>query len=563
MHTHLPLIATIAMSLTLALVFGFIASKLKLPMIVGYLFAGVLLGPFTPGLEADTDLAQELAEIGIMLLMFGVGLHFSLDDLAKVKKIAVPGALIQMLTTSLLGFMTAVFWGWAYGTAIIFGLSLCVASTVVLLRALEERNVLHTMSGHIAVGWLIVEDIVMVLVLVLIPAFKDTLLGHTATPSWSTLGWILGLTTLKLLVFCILMFYGGKFLLPRLLWKISRTGSRELFTLCIITAAIGIAFEASQIFNVSFALGAFFSGMIIRESTFSHRVAQESLPLRDAFAVLFFVSVGMLFDPSVFLSHPYKILVVLLIIVVGKGLSALLLVRAFSYPLHSALLIAVSLAQIGEFSFILVELGVDLKLLPIAGRSYILAAALISIALNPLLFKALKPYQKKLIKENKDESPKSNNPLMKLPETIDKAKLKDHVIVVGYGRVGKFVSDQLLEQHIPFIIIDDNKETIESLRLSKVNALLGNASEASILKESCITNAKLMMILVSDLFNTRKIIHGVKNINTELEMVVRTHNEREAALLKNEHIKKVFFAEEEIANNMAFYLINRYRNVIL
>ena len=394
MPHSVTLIHTIAAALGLALVLGFLAARLRLPALVGYLLAGVAIGPFTPGFVADAALASQLAEIGVMLLMFGVGLHFSWGDLLAVRKIAVPGAVVQMMVATSLGMALALWWGWGMGGALVFGLALSVASTVVLLRALETLGILDSYTGRIAVGWLVVEDLAMVLVLVLLPPLRGWLGGGSgadldAAQLWRTLGW----TLLQVGGFVALMLLVGRRLFPWLLWQVARTGSRELFTLCVVAAAVGIAFGSAALFGVSFALGAFFAGMVMRESEFSHRAAHESLPLRDAFAVLFFVSVGMLFNPAVLWERPLQVLAVVAIIMLGKTVAAAGLVLAFRYPLNTALTVSASLAQIGEFSFILVALGSSLGLLPPEGASLVLAGALFSMALNPLLFRAIAPLQ--------------------------------------------------------------------------------------------------------------------------------------------------------------------------
>ena len=402
MPHDVSLISTIAAGLGLAMIFGYFAARLKLPPLVGYLVAGILIGPATPGFVADVGLAGQLAEIGVMLLMLGVGLHFSLTDLLEVKRIAIPGALLQIAVATGLGIATAMGWGWSFGASLVFGLALSVASTVVLLRALESRGVLESVNGRIAVGWLIVEDLVMVLVLVLLPALAPLLGGevggdaggaasHAGSAASSGIWTTLAITLAKVIAFIALMLVVGRRVFPRLLWLVARTGSRELFTLCVIAGAVSVAYGSAKLFDVSFALGAFFAGMMMRESEFSHRAAEESLPLRDAFSVLFFVSVGMLFDPRVLIDEPMKVLAVVAIIMVGKTLAAIVLVVAFRYPLSSALTVGASLAQIGEFSFILAGLGVALKLLPPEGQSLILAGALISIACNSLLFAAIEP----------------------------------------------------------------------------------------------------------------------------------------------------------------------------
>ncbi|WP_022979253.1 cation:proton antiporter, partial [Ideonella sp. B508-1] len=396
----MPLIVTLAAALGLALLLGFVALRLRLPALVGYLVAGVALGPHTPGYVADMGLASQLAEIGVMLLMFGVGLHFSVADLMAVRRVAVPGAVVQMAVATAMGAGLAVFWGWSLAGAMVFGLALSVASTVVLLRALEARGTLESHEGRIAVGWLVVEDLAMVLVLVLLPA----LVGLAGTSGASaedaaapSLGWAVLRTLLAVGAFVALMLLVGRKLLPRLLWLISRTGSRELFTLAVIAVALGIAYGASAFFGVSVALGAFFAGLVLRESEFSHRAAEESLPFRDAFAVLFFVSVGMLFDPRVLLERPLQVLAVTAIIMLGKSLAAMGLVLLLRYPLQASLSVAASLAQIGEFSFILVGLGASLHVLPPEAESLVVAGALFSIALNPLLFSLVEPLRRAVL----------------------------------------------------------------------------------------------------------------------------------------------------------------------
>ncbi len=561
MHHSLPLITTIAMGFALALIMGFIAVRCKLPAIAGYLLAGIIIGPFTPGLVANVDIAQELAEIGVMLLMFGVGLHFSLSDLMRVRKIAIPGAIVQMVTATLLGGGVALFWGWSYGSALIFGLSLSVASTVVLLRALEERGSLDSINGHIAVGWLLVEDLAMVVVLVLMPPFSHWLgEGSSAVISHKPLWLILILTLLEVSTFIALMLLVGRRVIPKILWHIAQTGSRELFTLCVITAAISIAYAASKMFGVSFALGAFFAGMIMRESSFSHRAAEESLPLRDAFAVLFFVAVGMLFNPAVLIEQPLQVLTVVGIIVVGKSIAAFVLVLVFRYPLYSALIISASLAQIGEFSFILAELGIRLGMLPVEGRSFILAGALISIAINPIIFKLIEPIHTRLKSKNKlvGDYERSTDPLTELPTSVNQKYLEGQVVLVGYGRVGKRIASLLSEKEIPYVVVDENRELIARLRASGIPAVYGDASEPSVLIQSHIARASMLMIVITDTVNVRKMIQCAQTLNPDLVIVVRMHNEEETDLLQQCINGKVFFAEGEIAKNMGSYVFDKY-----
>ena len=554
-----PLITTLAAALGLALVLGFVAVKLRLPALVGYLLAGVLIGPFTPGFVADVQLASELAEIGVMLLMFGVGLHFSLADLMEVRKIALPGAVLQIAVATAMGAGVATLWGWNLGAALVFGLALSVASTVVLLRALEARGLLDSMNGRIAVGWLVVEDLAMVLVLVLLPAFASGLgaadEGSAGTPLWQTLG----ITLLKVSGFIALMLVVGDRVLPRLLWHVARTGSRELFTLCIVTAAVSIAFGAAKLFGVSFALGAFFAGMVLRESEFSHRAAEESLPLREAFAVLFFVSVGMLFDPMVLVEQPLQVLAVVLIIVVGKTVAAAGLVLAFRYPLDTALTVSASLAQIGEFSFILAGLGVGLKLLPPEGQSLILAGALISIAINPLVFASTRPLQAWLGSRIRlvRTLAQRHDPLAQLPMSTDEKFLARQVVLVGYGRVGRRIAQALSEHNIPYVVAEENREAVERLRAQGVAAVTGDAAEPAVLIQAHIAKAAMLVIATADTFNVRRMVQTARTLNPSIEVVVRSHDEGEADLLSREHVGKVFLGEHELAQGMSRYVVER------
>ena len=385
MHGETELLSTLAVSLVFAFVGGFLAVRLKLPPLVGYLVAGIAVGPFTPGFVADAKLAPQLAEIGVILLMFGVGMHFSLRDLLAVRAVAVPGAVAQIAAATALGAGLARLWGWPLSHGLVFGLSLSVASTVVLLRALEGHGRLATPDGRIAVGWLVVEDLAMVLALVLMPALAGA--GAHSGPSGS-MGLALAVTVGKLVLFVAFMLVAGVRLFPWLLQRVEKTGSRELFTLAAIALALGVAFGAARLFGVSFALGAFFAGVVINESELSRRAASDTQPLQDAFAALFFVAVGMLFDPSVVVREPLRVLAVVAIIVVGKSLAAFAIVLALRRPLSTALTVSAALAQIGEFSFILAALGVELGLLPVEGQSLILAGALLSIMLNPLAFGA-------------------------------------------------------------------------------------------------------------------------------------------------------------------------------
>ena len=539
MHPHMPLIVTLAAALGLALLLGYAALRLRLPALVGYLMAGVALGPHTPGYVADMGLASQLAEIGVMLLMFGVGLHFSVADLMAVRRVAVPGAVVQMGVATAMGAGLALFWGWSLAGALVFGLALSVASTVVLLRALEARGTLESHEGRIAVGWLVVEDLAMVLVLVLLPALVG-LAGPAGAPAASTegaaapsLGWAVLRTLLAVGAFVALMLLVGRKLLPRLLWLISRTGSRELFTLAVIAVALGIAYGASAFFGVSVALGAFFAGLVLRESEFSHRAAEESLPFRDAFAVLFFVSVGMLFDPRVLLERPLQVLAVTAIIMVGKSLAAMGLVLLLRYPLQASLSVAASLAQIGEFSFILVGLGASLHVLPPEAESLVVAGALFSIALNPLLFSLVDPLRRAVLARSAwarslDARP---DPLAELPASTAERYLARHVVVVGYGAVGEQLVAALVAQDVPCVVVEQRRERVEALRAAGLQAVAGDATEPETLVQAHIHQARLLVVTVPDATDTYPMIRTAHTLRPELTVLSRAPNESEAALL--------------------------------
>jgi len=550
MHPHMPLIVTLATSLALALFLGFIASKLRLPTLVGYLLAGVLIGPNTPGFVADMDLAIQLAEIGVMLLMFGVGLHFSINDLLAVHKIAIPGAIVQMSAATAMGAGLASFWGWPVGGALIFGIALSVASTVVLLRALEVRGALENQNGRIAVGWLIVEDLAMVLVLVLLPALVS--LNTSQTDSFSSIWIPLAKTFLAVAAFVILMLLGGRRLLPWLLWHIAKTGSRELFTLCVIAVAVSIAYGASVLFGVSVALGAFFAGLVLRESEFSHRATEESLPFRDAFAVLFFVSVGMLFDPAVLVDRPFQVLAVTLIIMVGKSVAAATFVLALKYPLNTALTVSASLAQIGEFSFILAALGNKLGIMPEEGESLIVAGALLSIALNPLLFSLIEPGRRWILQKSvvARRLEARLDPLAELPMTTERKYLTQQVVLVGYGFVGKQVSQALLNQDIPFVVVEANRERVQELRIAGVAAVSGNAADPIVLVQAHIAEAKMLVVASAESTEVSAMIATARKLNPRVRVIARVSTAEEVQLLAAEGDVIAFDPRSTLAERM-------------
>lgn len=552
------LIVTIAASLGLALALGFIAVRLHLPVLVGYIVAGIIVGPHTSGFVANMALSNQLAEIGVILLMFGVGLHFSLSDLFAVRRIALTGALATITLITALGGGLAWLWGWNIGGALVFGLCLSVASTVVLIRAMEQIGQMGAMTGHIAVGWLVVEDLVMVLVLVLLPPLAGWMGGVSPKATDHTLLMTLSLTLLKVAVFIVLMLVIGKRLFPWALWQVARTGSRELFTLCVVATAIGVAWGATALFGVSLALGAFFAGVMMRESSLSHRAAQESLPLRDAFSVLFFVSVGMLFQLDILLQEPLAILAVLLIIILGKAVIAFSLMKILHYPISAALTVAMGLAQIGEFSFILAGLGVTLGLLPDEGLNLILAGALLSIALNPLLFHLTAPLQKWLDTRFGTAHAATDDPLAILPMSFSSEALTNHVVLVGYGRVGRRIAAILHERGIAYVVVEKNRTVVEGLREQGQAAVAGEGDDADVLIQAHIARAALLAIAIPESTRACRMLEVARMLNPNIPSVARTHSEEEAELLRGERVESVFFGEQQLANSMA-EAIKKYR----
>jgi monovalent cation:H+ antiporter-2, CPA2 family len=553
MHQQSGLIALISISFVLAMAFGYLAARLRMPPLVGYLVAGIAIGPFTPGFVGDTGLAGELAEIGVILLMFGVGLHFSIDSLVKVRKIALPGAVVQIAVATVIGLGLTRWWGWSTGAGIVFGLAMSVASTVVLLRALEQRNEVDTEQGRIAVGWLIVEDLAMVLALVFLPALAP---GSAEAGSGGALLTSLGVTTLKVAMFVALMLIGGRRVVPWILGQIARTGSRELFTLAVLAIALGIAYGSAKLFDVSFALGAFFAGVLLAESDLSHQAAENSLPLQDAFAVMFFVSVGMLFDPSVVVERPLDLLGVLFIILIGKSLAAFAIVLAFGYAMRTALTISASLAQIGEFSFILAGLGGQLGLLPPEGRDLILAGALLSITLNPLAFATIEPMARWI-----NARPKVLALLTRerqrqaLPSDSDTSNLRNHAVVVGYGRVGSVVGHGLQAQGLEFAVIEMNRRVVDRLREEKITAVYGDASANGVLDLAHIERARLLVIASPDGFHARRILELARAKNPRIAVVVRTHTSEELRYLIAQGVDRAVMGELELALEMTNYAL--------
>ncbi|MFT3810617.1 MAG: cation:proton antiporter [Micropepsaceae bacterium] len=563
-----PLIATIVSGLVLAFLFGALAQKLRISPLAGYLLAGVLVGPHTPGFVADVHLAAELAEIGVILLMFGVGLHFSLKDLMSVRAIAIPGAVVQIGTATALGWLLSLALGWTLAEGLIFGLALSVASTVVLLRALQEKRIVQTERGRIAVGWLIVEDLAMVLALVLIPALAANAGTGVAMPT-SEIIIAIGITLAKVGVFVAVMLIGGRWLVPRLLHAIVHMGSRELFRLAVLAIALGIAFGAAKLFDVSFALGAFFAGMVLAESELSQRATEETLPLRDAFAVLFFVSVGMLFDPNILVEQPLAVAASVLIVVFGKSIAAYFIVRAFGHPSGTALTVSASLAQIGEFSFILANLAVGLGILNEDGRSLILAAALLSILVNPAVFAFAERVRARVEGPGRKTAPApapaappeaaaaptapaEPEPAAAEPdEDLIATRLAGHAVVVGYGRVGATIVDALRTRSVPVLAIEERPKPVEAARKAGIETIGGNAVAKEVLNAANVAGAKALFVAVPDGFEAGSVVETARTINKTIRIIARAHSDAEEDHLKRLGADFVIMGEREIGMAMA------------
>jgi CPA2 family monovalent cation:H+ antiporter-2 len=547
------LIAIISIGLGLAFVLGFLAARLRLPPLVGYLVAGVLVGPFTPGFVAEAGLARQLAEIGVILLMFGVGIHFSLRDLMAVKRIVVPGAVVQMaVAASTGGLLARVVLGWTWGAAAVFGLALAVASTVVVLRTLEERGMLDSADGRVAVGWLIVQDLAMVLAVVLLPA----LAGGAALPPGQSLAGSLAVTLLKVTLFIVLMLFVGARVVPWLLARVARTGSRELFTLSVLAVALGIAVGAASLFGVSFALGAFFAGVVISESDLSHQAAADALPLQDAFAVLFFVSVGMLVNPAIVVQRPLALVGTLLVVILANAIPSFLASLALGAPVRTALTLAAGLAQIGEFSFILAGIGLTLGLLPVEGHALILAAALASIVINPLLFRGVAPLELWLQRRPRLLAALERSPgTLSLPSKDVEGGLQDHAVIVGFGRVGGTIGRAFDRAGVPFIVIEANRAWAEELRDRGTAVLFGDAARPGILEHARVDRARLLVIATPGAYRTREILRLARQLNPRIDTVVRTHSAAEQQYLESRGVGMAVMGEHELALGMARYAL--------
>ena len=545
-----PLVSTIAIGLVLAFAFGVLANRFKLPPLVGYLVAGIVIGPFTPGFVADQNIANQLAEVGVILLMFGVGLHFSLKDLLAVRAIAVPGALAQGLVATPLGMAVGWSLGWSAGAGLIFGVALSVASTVVLLRVLQERRLIETERGRITVGWLIVQDIAMVLVLVLLPGLTALFHGMETAPGAVEIVSSISILLGKFAIFIAVMLLFGKKLIPAILHYVAHTGSRELFRLAVLSIALGVAYAAAELFGISLALGASFAGMMLSESQLSQQAATESLPLRDAFAVLFFVSVGMLFDPAVLLAAPLALLATIVIILIGKSVVAFFVVRLFGHARSTALMISASLAQIGEFSFILADRSRALGLLPEDGRNLILAGAIISILVNPLLFAALDLYAARRDKALAEAAADAREEEVPMREPIRPTTLRNHVVLVGHGRVGSFISSVLGEQSVPLFVIEDDEDGVAALRQEGIAALEGNAADPAVIEAANLPEARCLLVAIPDAFEGGQVVQQAHAINPSLPIIARAHSQEEIDYLKRHGATLVVMGEHEIAKAM-------------
>ena len=560
---HEPvLITTIAIGLTAAFVGAFIARRLHLPAIVGYIAAGVAIGPFTPGFVADQDIATELAELGVILLMFGVGIHFSIRDLLAVKSIAIPGAIGQILVATLLGVALGVALGWGLGGGLVLGLAVSVASTVVLLRALMDRGDLDTAQGRIAVGWLIVEDLFTVVVLVLLPTIAPMLGGAVDDRAASSFGPIgeLAIALGKAAIFAALMIVAGARVVPWLLHQVAREGSRELFTLAVLAIALGIAYLSSAVFGVSFALGAFLAGAVVGESDMSHQAAQDALPLRDAFSVLFFVSVGMLLDPAFLFAQPLAIVAVLLLVVVAKALAAFVIVALAGYPVRVGLTVAAGLAQIGEFSFILGTVGLSLGLLPPDGFQLIVAGALLSITMNPFLFRAIDPLEVRLRRSGplRRLTARRAGDLARLDH--DEAEtLSQHAVIAGYGRVGRLIAPALERRGFHYVVVTQQRDEVDALRDRGVPAIFGDATNPEVLELAHLERARVLIIASADHHEARSIVDHARRMKPELDVIVRTDSDSEAARLRAAGPRvQPIHGERELAVQMARYTLRRF-----
>ncbi|MGC3980954.1 MAG: YbaL family putative K(+) efflux transporter [Steroidobacteraceae bacterium] len=557
MH-NTPLITTLVASFAWAFLAGLVAQRLKISPIVGYLFAGIMVGPFTPGIVSDLTLSNELAEIGVILLMFGVGLHFSLTDLMRVKRIAIPGALAQIILSTLIGMGLAWWWGWDMAAGLVFGLSLSVASTVVMLRSLQDHNLLHTERGRIAIAWLVMEDIAMVLVLVLLPILAELRNADASNLSIGNVAWQLAVTLGKVSLFVVLMLVVGRRVIPWLLERVEQTAARDLFTLAVLAIALGIAYGSALLFGVSLALGAFFAGVVLNESSLSHKAGADMLPFQDAFAVLFFVSVGMLFNPEIIWVEPLKVLAVVLVIVLGKSLVACAVVLFYRHSLRTALTISASLAQIGEFSFILIVLGVSENLVTTETQTLVLAGAILSIAVNPIAFRLLPALENfftsrpQLMRWLDRSGPK----LDELPLVVPN-DWQGHAVLVGHGRVGSVIAMLLQHNGVKYAVIETNNKLVDELVAKGVPAVSGDAADPVVCEAVGLRRASMLLFAIPDSFQLRHALDYVRSINPQLDIVARAHSQSEIKELAEAGVGHVVMGEYELAKQMGAYAVQR------
>ena len=539
----LDLILTLTAGLVAALIGGFITQRLHLSPIVGYLIAGIVVGPYTPGFVADRALAEQLAEIGVILLMFGVGLQFHIKDLLAVRRVAIPGAIVQSLAATGLGALVAYLAGWPLPAGLVFGVALSVASTVVLIRVLSDHRQLHTPAGHIAVGWLVVEDLFTVLVLVLMPAVFDR------TQDTSLLVSLAG-AVVKVAVLTVFTIVGGGRTIPWLLAQVARTQSRELFTLAVLATALGIAVASAMVFGVSMALGAFLAGLVVGRSDFSVRAASDALPMRDAFAVLFFVSVGMLLDPAALFASPALLAGTIGVILIGKPIAALVIVLLFRYPMKTALAVAVALAQIGEFSFIVATLANQLGVLTIDGTNTLVAASIVSITLNPLLFRAIDPVDRRLARRQR-------RPVTPVEPVVERSPATHRAVLVGYGPVGRAVARLLRENDIAPTIIEMNADTATALRSEGLEAIHGDAANPDVLAAAGIGTARSFIVSAADLPGVAEAFRIARQHNPSVQILARATTLREVPALHAAGADTVMSGEGEVALAFAAAILQR------
>jgi CPA2 family monovalent cation:H+ antiporter-2 len=542
MPHNIELLTTLAGGLGVALVLGLVTQRLKLSPLVGYLFAGVLVGPFTPGFVANAHLAEQLSEFGVVLLMFGVGLHFHVSDLLKVWRVALPGALAQIAAATGLGVAVTHAFGWSLGAGLVFGLAISVASTVVLIRVLADNDILHTPSGHVAVGWLVIEDIFTVLALVVLPAVAVSGgSGGDSSATWAILGAVGRIGLLGALLFGV----GGK-LIPVLLTYVARTRSRELFTLTVLVLALGIAVASATVFGVSMALGAFLAGMLVGRSELSARAASEALPMRDAFAVLFFVSVGMLLDPAALLQHAWLMLATIAVVLFGKAAVAFVVVRVLRHPVRTAVSVALALAQIGEFSFILGALGRQLGILPEAATQVLVVTAIVSITLNPLLFRGLEPLLRWLSRKNAQ-------PVVPAPEQADEA---DHrAVVVGFGPVGQIVSRLLRDDGIPVTVVELNFDAVREIEGQGLRAVHGDAAQRGILEAAGVGRAQSLIFTAPGL-PLESLIRDARELNAHIRILARASYVKDVPAMRAAGADWVVAEESEVGLAMTEHLLS-------